>query len=86
MSRLTQIGRERATIDNPSTWPLYPVLPLARTSRNWPRELGFIVAGAGPIVFKGNVLDALPRVDLSDYPTTEYETVGAILADGWEPD
>jgi hypothetical protein len=72
-------------LSDPSTWPLRPLLPLSRNvDADWP-ELGFLVAG-GPVVYRGSIYDIPPGLDLSGFRSTEYETMEAVLADGWRVD
>ena len=73
-------------LSNPSTWPLRPLLPLSRSGADaWP-ELGFLVASGGPVVYRGSIYDIPPGLDLSGFKSTEYETLDAVLADGWRVD
>jgi hypothetical protein len=75
-----------AVLSDPLTWPLRPLLPLSRdVEGNWP-ELGFLVAAGGPVVYRGSIYDIPPGLDLSRFKSTEYETLDAVLADGWKVD
>jgi hypothetical protein len=73
-------------LSDPSTWPLRPLLPLSKNVEgDWP-ELGFLVASGGPVVYRGSIYDIPPGLDLSGFRSTEYETLDAVLADGWTVD
>jgi hypothetical protein len=80
-----------AMMADPSTWPLRCVLPLVRGDDPFDdRNVGFLVAGMGPIVFHGNVLDLVPSeplgAQLKRFKTTEHETMSAIESAGWRVD
>jgi hypothetical protein len=75
------------TLSDPATWPLRPLLPLSRGEGDaWDKELGFLVAAGGPVVYRGSIFDIPSGLSLSGFRSTEYETFDAILADGWKVD
>lgn len=78
--------KERAFIDTPDEWPRWPVLPVVMRQSNDPDDVGFVLAGSGPVVFFGNIYDIpknrpLPATTKKvDYP--DFES----LLDVWRVD
>jgi hypothetical protein len=72
-------------------WPSWPFLPIKRKdNRLENKNLGFLYHDAvhsdGKVrVYHAYMFD-MPGVKLSDIPTTEYDSVDAMLADGWVVD
>lgn len=89
-------------MNSPSTWPQNPYLPLqkgnVKAARDMeskiaageisfemamlirpPLEFGFLVEGFGPLVFLGNYEKGSKR-------HVKYESLQAIIADGWQID
>ncbi len=84
-------ARPRVNMADPSTWPLYPILPMNRGLGNLePENLGFMVAGRGPVVYHASILDLVPGApigpQLPRFTSTEYENLDAVAQAGWKVD
>ena len=82
---------DKKMVQNPASWPCWPLLPLKRRKGNgeWP-DLGFVVEAEGhyPKLSNGKItLFAEPMPyepkDLKDIKQVTYDSVDALLADGW---
>lgn len=76
-------------IDNPLSWPLYPILPMRRAGNKNPTakgNLGFILATARmkviPIVYVGNICDFAGRrvADIVCDPNVVREEFSSLTA------
>ena len=84
-------ARPIVSMADPATWPLRTILPLVKADVSpWSEDgFGFLVAGRGPVVFRGNVLDVRPgplAPQLRRFKSTEYECVEAVAQAGWKVD
>lgn len=92
MNRTDRFAHDAGLIRNPLRWPAYPFLPLVRRrgDGNMP-DLGLLIAPEESVIWDLN-LYSLPRSGkLSDLRASStvlarYETVEAMLEDGWEVD
>jgi hypothetical protein len=71
-----------------SSWPLWPVLPLTRSTPSDPLECGFLYADNareedGIIVYKENIYAVAWGMATSKIPQQRYTTVEEMFADGW---
>lgn len=82
---------DRDKIIHDDKWPAWPLLPVKRGDMSLKnKNLGVLYATkefcAGKMtVFHVNLFD-LPEGSLRDVPQTSYESVEAMLADGWQVD
>ena len=85
-----QADRDAAMIALPINWPMWPFLPLKRRDNDLEaRNLGVLFddgkKSKGKIVYHCYVFGMKPDT-LKTCPKTEYESVSALLADGWVVD
>ncbi len=67
-------------IDNPSSWPAFPILPLKRHGAS---DLGLLIAGQGATVFLVNMYDLKAGLDVRTLPQEKHEDAQAIVKAGW---
>lgn len=100
--RIKRERDDRAMLLNPLIWPNWPLLPLKRNRKDsesgWPIECGLVIAVAEQErwrIYKTNMfsISSLPGSTLAEKITENskidryvYESVDALLADGWEVD
>jgi hypothetical protein len=90
--------RRNVRMTEPSTWPLFPLLPLVRPhDPELPRartdepfgDLGYLIATRGadcppsPTVYRANVGDIDLNALLCSLPHTTYKSFGELVAAGW---
>lgn len=90
MTQETKNRDDRAFIEDPDNWPQWPLLPMKRIDSNQRLECAFIVSGdSGVKLYRGNIFAIYERPGntlaekLTDVPIYKYESVDALLADGW---
>lgn len=82
------IDHEVEMIGKLDIWPMFPILPMkyVGTDKELRWAVGFIRADMDkplPTVYHANLL-AIPKgTPYSDIPSTTYETVRDMVADGW---
>lgn len=82
-TKTAEIVEMKRFIQNPGMWPQWPVLPLKKLTRDW-YEFGYLIAeegGVSPIVRLGNIF-TMSEKD----PVREYDSIDAMLTDGWMVD
>ncbi len=79
---LTEDERNILFIKDLNRWPRWPYLPIKRSvSSGWP-ELAFLYADNNTLVQRANN----PFWPGSEGESTTYESVEALVADGWKVD
>jgi hypothetical protein len=89
-SRIIAERDDKAMIEHPELWPTWPLLPmknrrLMREQRDDPNGgLGYINAAFPTLLWLGCVWIRLASKET--IPTMQYESIDAMLADGWVVD
>lgn len=74
-------------MQSPDEWPMWPKLPMRKgTHGNGGPELGFLVEGYGPAVYRGNVFTSVDAFVLNRIEKEAFPTFGAMYAAGWRVD
>lgn len=74
-------------MQTPDEWPAWPKLPLTKGALgNGSHELGFLVQGYGPIVYKGNIFTSVDAFVLNRVPKEMFKTFEAVYEAGWRVD
>lgn len=76
-------------INDPYGWPVYPFLPMKRTGPDHSNVSGVIINPERTVVYEKNMFsfesgELLPQ--LKDAKKHQYESVEALVADGWMVD
>lgn len=80
-----QIAEEVALINDELKWPMFPVLPMKTIGRT-PREHGILLSGSLSTIYHVGLFDLSPGQlgpQIDDAKKTTYETVEAMVRDGW---
>lgn len=80
--------RDKKMISNPLDWPSWPFLPIKRWQENASQLETALIYVKDPLrVVTGNLFH-LPKdyEKFRELPAVEYDTIDAILADGWVVD
>ena len=73
-------------LKRPHVWPCWPVCPVKRhVGQGMLPDIGIVVADGTWIVYRISLFTAT-AADLESCEKHEYETVEALVADGWEVD
>jgi hypothetical protein len=84
-----QIAQEVAWINDENKWPLWPVLPV-KTLGVTPRRHGIITTNHLSRVYDISIVDFKSDVSIGhtllDVPYTDYESVEAMVREGWVGD
>jgi len=78
------LARELDMMTSPQKWPQWPQLPVKR-HRDGQSDFGVMVEDVGgvvPDVYRKNLFQKFTQ----DTPKTSYESMDALLADGWRVD
>ena len=92
-TRLSEREQERtlAMMSTPTDWPAWPVLPLKRSARFTPKDIGLLVAWQGHLttVYHANIFllgqGSFEEV-FGPLDHTEYTDYASIIDDGWMVD
>lgn len=72
-------------IKDQDSWPIWPILPLKRKDNSLQnKNLGFLHVQTPLVIYHAYIFD-LPAT-LEGVPQTKYESIEALLADGWRVD
>lgn len=87
MTKQTRQDRDRDFILSDLEWPRWPLLPVKRYGTEPMAETGLIQADDKTTVIFGNLFD-LPKTakDWKALKRITYDSIEALLADGWKVD
>lgn len=74
--------QELKAMQDPDKWPHWPYLPMKRGNIWTPGNLGVLVAGQGPVIYRGNLFLFDPKT----CEKTTYDSFEALYDAGWRGD
>jgi len=85
--------KTRRYILDPNLWLCWPLFPVKKAGRGSELgDLGFVfatkelVGRTEFVVYLGNMYEAIAGRAIRDFPQQKYDTIDALLADGWMGD